>query len=104
MNKFHVSSDDEDFVARVAESYVMGLCWVMGYYYQASSGLLFLLYHSSPTNTQGCPSWKWYYPFHYAPFASDFRHIADLNNSFVGKTEPVGYRTLSSTTIITVLY
>ncbi|XP_022794628.1 5'-3' exoribonuclease 2-like [Stylophora pistillata] len=72
-NKFQLSEDDEgydDFRKKVAHAYVEGLCWVLLYYYQ------------------GCPSWKWFYPYHYAPFASDFRDLASLPNSFEKGTQP----------------
>eukprot|EP00117_Sycon_ciliatum_P036107 scpid37835/ scgid0249/ 5&apos len=58
------------FRREVANAYVQGLCWVLAYYYQ------------------GCPSWKWYYPFHYAPFASDFPDITELDVAFEANTQP----------------
>lgn len=59
------------FRNQVALHYVRGLCWVLRYYYQ------------------GCASWKWYFPYHYAPFASDFCNIAGLSTEFETGTEPV---------------
>ena len=62
--KFHVSPTDVEFRHQVARSYVEGLSWVLLYYFQ------------------GCPSWTWYYPYHYAPFAADFVDLEKMNVKF----------------------
>lgn len=69
-SKFDVSPDNLEFRYSVGLHYVRGLCWVLRYYYQ------------------GCASWKWYFPFHYAPFASDFVNIAGLSTEFETGTKP----------------
>jgi 5'-3' exoribonuclease 2 len=62
--KFHCAPEDEEFRHKVANAYVEGLCWVLLYYFQ------------------GCPSWTWYYPYHYAPFGADFKDIGKLEIDF----------------------
>lgn len=62
--KFHVAPDDIEFRHKVARAYVEGLCWVLLYYYQ------------------GCASWTWYYPYHYAPFAADFVDLDKMTVKF----------------------
>ncbi|KAK9364983.1 XRN 5'-3' exonuclease N-terminus-domain-containing protein [Lipomyces kononenkoae] len=64
--KFKASTREQMEAVRkgVVRSYIEGVCWVLLYYYQ------------------GCPSWTWFYPYHYAPFGSDFIEIADMEIEF----------------------
>ncbi|KAM5437835.1 5'-3' exoribonuclease 2 [Microsporum ferrugineum] len=62
--KFKVDRKDIAFRHKVARAYVEGLSWVLLYYFQ------------------GCPSWTWYYPYHYAPFAADFVDIGTMDVQF----------------------
>lgn len=62
--KFGKPPSDIDFRRQVAHAYAEGLAWVLLYYFQ------------------GCPSWEWYYPYHYAPFAADFKDLTSIKLNF----------------------
>lgn len=47
-----------------AEGYVRAIQWNLNYYYN------------------GCCSWSWYYPHHYAPYISDIKGFTNLDIKF----------------------
>ncbi|CAH1412230.1 unnamed protein product [Lactuca virosa] len=57
-------ADMENTRKEVVEKYTQGLCWVLLYYFS------------------GVASWTWFYPFHYAPFASDFKGLSSTKVTF----------------------
>lgn len=65
-NKFLVTdpADVQEFTAKIKQAYIEGLQWVFAYYYK------------------GCESWDWYYPYHYAPFASDLMNCDRVKINF----------------------
>ena len=63
--KYHINYNEKpELLKKICYEYIRGLCWVMLYYYQ------------------GCPSWEWFYPFHYSPFASDLNNISSYQIRF----------------------
>jgi 5'-3' exoribonuclease 2 len=68
---------------RLTKHYVEGLAWVLHYYYQGVCRLVFNNGYAThqPTSTQ-TPSWQWYYPYHFAPFASDFEDLNKMDLKF----------------------
>lgn len=68
LEKFHDQS--LKLKTNVVDHYINGLCWVLKYYFK------------------GCPSWNWYFPFHYAPLASDFNYTKRTRCNFRKGTKP----------------
>ena len=90
-SKFGVLPSETKFRHRVAYEYTIGLCWVLRYYYQVQPYLKWhvrLKIYVNQILVQGCASWKWYFPYHYAPFASDFVDLDDVPTEFERDTKP----------------
>lgn len=64
LTKCEFQKVDRDRVHDFAREYVRAIQWVLLYYYK------------------GVSSWGWFYPSHYAPYASDLRRFSDYLVAF----------------------
>ena len=67
LEKFKMSPKSKDLPKLkeiIKQYYIEGISWVFEYYYN------------------GCVSWGWFYPFHYAPFASDLTDLSSVKVKF----------------------
>lgn len=62
--KFGLEPNDMAGRRKIVQSYIEGLAWVSTYYHR------------------GCKSWTWFYPYLYAPLASDLINLGDLSIHF----------------------
>lgn len=60
---------------------------MLKYYYQVS-GLSTQSISKVRSFLQGCASWNWFFPYHYAPFASDFGGVCEASVEFPINTQP----------------
>jgi 5'-3' exoribonuclease 1 len=63
-SKLKIDFISTDQLQKYVEEYIEALQWILKYYYQ------------------GCPSWSWFYPHHYAPYLSDLKNFKHLNITF----------------------
>jgi 5'-3' exoribonuclease 1 len=64
-----VNFPDNKSMKEICHSYLEGMQWVLSYY------------------TKAVPSWKWYFPYHYSPFAYDLaKHIETFEVPYYGRT------------------
>ncbi|KAJ8958885.1 hypothetical protein NQ318_019653 [Aromia moschata] len=63
-NKLEYANVTAEVMRDQAEGYVRAIQWNLNYYYN------------------GCCSWSWYYPHHYAPYISDIKGFSNLKIEF----------------------
>eukprot|EP00817_Percolomonadidae_sp_ATCC50343_P006578 CAMPEP_0117421002 /NCGR_PEP_ID=MMETSP0758-20121206/2210_1 /TAXON_ID=63605 /ORGANISM="Percolomonas cosmopolitus, Strain AE-1 (ATCC 50343)" /LENGTH=1136 /DNA_ID=CAMNT_0005202923 /DNA_START=737 /DNA_END=4144 /DNA_ORIENTATION=+ len=61
--KLGIDMDDEEAMMTLKKRYVEGIIWVYEYYYN------------------GCPSWKWFYPYAYSPLLSSLNDVRSIVKS-----------------------